>query len=734
MTDTLTAIREYRDGDVHYPFFAAVDTADEYRTTKDHLPEIGADIVRLSEFCGTEDVEPDIDALISWLRNVRRFIALLGVGEYLSLAGRSRTEGVLSRIRDLALNGNGGKVVIIYRGCHEILKAFKRHDVRFDNRRVWMESNRRGNSSTDFSMTLLVPGSGSDAAMGFKAALELLENGETTIRVETVLTFPNAIGNVRHIESAYEAVCAHDPLFHVPETCGNAENWKRLLGEISEKTPIWIPTDMYAPDRSYGSWRSFINWKQSGADGSRPYLAYVLEKTEHFEDFDANILNLILDFDPEDERFPEICEDRKSLLQNFPEAELAGFLARAKIKGKNRIYYLTANTEAERKAIIECLSEFEELPEGWLKKHYTDLADYLREFMFDCGELGKPFRNYFADYRRQKVSNRIDENFLKIVWENAQKRKYNLLSTRDAVLDQIDRTDTELFWVDALGVEFLGFIQTRCAELGLGLSVKIVRSALPTITAQNKNSYENWTGRKHIVKELDKLKHSGEDGYDYTQTKRPVHLAKELVIVRNVLERAKTELTSGHVQKIVVTSDHGASRLVVVNGQELQYEVDSRGEHSGRCCAICDLQGLNCVTVENGWLVLADYGRFKGGRAAAVEVHGGATWEEVLVPVIELTLPGRKIEIQLVNGTIIADYRTPAVLELFSTSNLYNVSVVVKGKRYETEKVDENHHQVILPNIKRPGDYVAEVFEGDNLVGNLNFTVKSGVGGENDLL
>ena len=77
---------------------------------------------------------------------------------------------------------------------------------------------------------------------------------------------------------------------------------------------------------------------------------------------------------------------------------------------------------------------------------------------------------------------------------------------------------------------------------------------------------------------------------------------------------------------------------MVVNGQELKYDVDMRGEHSGRCCAECATDGLDTVTVENGWLVLADYGRFKGGRAAAVEVHGGATNEEVIVPVIEITL------------------------------------------------------------------------------------------------
>ena len=41
---------------------------------------------------------------------------------------------------------------------------------------------------------------------------------------------------------------------------------------------------------------------------------------------------------------------------------------------------------------------------------------------------------------------------------------------------------------------------------------------------------------------------------------------------------------------------------------------------------------------KNGYTILADYGRFKGSRKANVEVHGGASLEEVLVPVITLKL------------------------------------------------------------------------------------------------
>ena len=55
---------------------------------------------------------------------------------------------------------------------------------------------------------------------------------------------------------------------------------------------------------------------------------------------------------------------------------------------------------------------------------------------------------------------------------------------------------------------------------------------------------------------------------------------------------------------------------------------------------------------ENGFAILANYDRFKGGRPANVEVHGGATLEETVVPIIELTLKPEKTDIYFVSKYI----------------------------------------------------------------------------------
>ncbi len=52
----------------------------------------------------------------------------------------------------------------------------------------------------------------------------------------------------------------------------------------------------------------------------------------------------------------------------------------------------------------------------------------------------------------------------------------------------------------------------------------------------------------------------------------------------------------------------------------------SKGKHSGRCCPCAEADVKSeYATQDNGYWVSANYDRFKGGRKASVEVHGGAT-------------------------------------------------------------------------------------------------------------
>ena len=135
--------------------------------------------------------------------------------------------------------------------------------------------------------------------------------------------------------------------------------------------------------------------------------------------------------------------------------------------------------------------------------------------------------------------------------------------------------------------------------------------------------------------------------------------------------------------------------------------------------------------------ILANYARFKGGRAPSVEVHGGATLEELTIPIIEITLDNKeksKIEIIITTPTIYVSFRKKAAISLFSSEILENVSVVVEGMSYDAETTGNNTYTVTMPRLKKAGTYKADVYASSALIAEgLEFEVKKESSQENYL-
>jgi hypothetical protein len=159
----------------------------------------------------------------------------------------------------------------------------------------------------------------------------------------------------------------------------------------------------------------------------------------------------------------------------------------------------------------------------------------------------------------------------------------------------------------------------------------------------------------------------------------------------------------------------------------------SKGKHAGRCCPSSDVDVKSQYAIEErGFWVLANYDRFKGGRKASVEVHGGATLEEVVIPIIEIALFDNKIEVKNTTPVVKASFRKNAEIVLFSKNILQNVSVRANGRQYYAEPVGNNKYKIIFPDIKQAGKYAADVLEGDNLIGQVEFDIVPESGKTND--
>lgn len=736
----IDSVKKYLTSSVNTPYFLFISDG-QYAKAMDELSVLGLDLIAMSGFCNNYDKIPDIDGLLNYIANVnangKRFV-VTGLGEFLALRGSDEAKRKLARLKDHNLGG--GKVVLLLRGLVSLI-AWMQTDPRFDSRRFGVVDK----AECDLSFTLTAPTVGLPALSGFKAMLAVLENGRCgSVVVNTAVNLDKAIFTVHRIINAYEGIKFLTTDFAVEPSCGSDDRWAWLLAELNqsdcsldavfEKHDLRnnLEWDFYSrmAGSDYCNWLYFICLKNKAETLQNQYLRVVLEETNRFEDFRVNVLNAIIDIPHIDKRFHSIYSGRKTLVEKFPESDIADFVVNSRQVVSESIYKLTDQTRVEREEIIAWLSKNGMVQQ--LDDIYPVLAAYLKKYVFKCPELADALTEYFEAYKRQKLANNIEPEFLEKVDELALSRKFNQLPTRDEIIDGLDKTDTFLYWLDALGVEYLSLIETLAQKRGLSFRVNIARAELPTITAINKGFFDAWQGPKDKNNELDDIKHRDKGGYNFTNNELPIHLAKELDIITAMIDKAAKELGLRNCKRFLIVSDHGASRLAVLRRKEEKYDTDTAGEHSGRYCKLFQPYDLPFAAEENGYLVLADYGRFKGSRAANVEVHGGASLEEVVVPVIELYLKDGSIKVKLVEETVTVDFRTGTEIKLFFNSPVQDVSVELNGKRYSASQIDANHYSLKLPDTKRAGDYSADVYAGDDLIGKIMIKAQGKSGKVND--
>ena len=193
-------------------------------------------------------------------------------------------------------------------------------------------------------------------------------------------------------------------------------------------------------------------------------------------------------------------------------------------------------------------------------------------------------------------------------------------------------------------------------------------------------------------------------------------------------------LVDGDYDKIIIISDHGASRLAVINQSESElFELDSQAGHSGRCCETDEKVDNPYVTYDNGFAVLANYDRFKGGRQANVEVHGGATLEEMVVPIIEIMKVPEGIKFYFVRDYI--EFHNKEIVSpiVYSDINISSPKLYIKqlgDEPYEGVEIPGGrNYKFEIPEIKRSGTFTADLYDGDKLLcENMELRVKKAVG------
>lgn len=692
------------------PFFVLVGDASQYGTLLDAL---STQRMRVSDYCES-DAYPDIDRLLAEVAGAEHDVLLLGVGESVELGCPA---ALLGRLNNLSPSH---KVVVVCRGARASLRRLIASDAKFNRRRCVGEP-----SAADFELVKIareIPFPG--VCDGFQSLIRRLEDGAGgTLQARSCLPLPA----VREITSCYELLKWQGKAGSVVRNALTDDQWRSYLEDESLE--------------GYGvrTWRTYLRILLTENDDCHPYLRYVASHASTYEAFNRLFVEGILDVSVSAPDFGELYDDRHSLLLNeyVDEADMTAYVRLAQARrGSDAWRYMTDVTPVERAAVIACVDKNGEIPQlQELEAVYPDLVRYLSRYEFHCEE-GEQFSEYFEAYKRQKLLNVIEPSFLEAVESRALNgsRLYNDLPARNAVVELLDSEGAYLYWVDALGVEFLGFMQKVAQEMEMDIQVHVARASLPALTCENRGFYEDWKHDKTKTEKLDELKHHGIDMVQSAWKTLPVHLSRELGIIREVLQGAHRKLAAGACHRVVIASDHGASRLAVIHGSENRWAMQEPGEHSGRCCPVSETdEQPDCAAQENGYWVLANYDRFRGGRKADVEVHGGASLEEVVVPVVELSLHAVAVHLSCLTPEVYTSFKHKPMVRFYSSAPLaapfVRVGNAVSAARLEGEP---NTYVACFDAALETGKHEAEVYDGDTLLDSISFEVRKESVTDND--
>lgn len=712
---------------------------------------------------------PNIEACISDISGAGNYV-LIGSSQAMMLKSEDDLEDHVDTVLGQSISGHA---LIILFCCKRYIEKFEKRDPRITGRTIMFH-----NEESPLPQIALVKDDSINAPFtmnNIKHLLCYLEkmnqiqlNEHRVISLKTSFDkgfFSKAIYQVVEGDGIYEALAKQ-----YPEIAGATEksygtdaqwNWlrlkmqdkKTLSGVIYEEFGTssnleYMIQDIDFQKEPYKYWLYWLAMKSYGTKNH--YLKKVLEHSEKESDFEEHIYLDLAYEEITDSDFENLYSERKKLLDRIPERLpfIVKYCEKLGRHEKNAVYYLTDRSEIERFEFIRCLCIYDYTEDELyiVVKHFsTALALYLNKFSFNYvntkvadtdSDLRDILTQYFQEYKIQKITNRIYSSFVDTINKFAVDRPYNKLRPRSSIIAKLDKENADLFFFDALGVEYLSFIKARCEEYGLIIEIAVGHCELPSITEKNKEFIHQFSGKYRKIDDLDELKHHSQI-YDYEKRKEPVHIFRELEIIDTELRRIQSLLVQETISKAVIVSDHGASRLAVIYERENNsvLELDEKAQHSGRCCLTENNPNISCAAYEDGFAVLANYERFRGGRKANVEVHGGATLEEVIVPVITLSRKPETIEYCFTEPTIILKQKEVATLTLYCNVPMNKPRLLIGKDFYNGEFVaDQKHAKFVMPELKRSRDYIAEIYDGDtSLSVSLKFTIQKSMGQEVDL-
>ena len=633
--------------------FINVDSLADWFEMKNFFGTLTTNSFFLSDYCIGDDTFPNLRKLRNDLQRDTQTVCVLPLSEYLRV-NPDQAEPEIKRFLNLYKGETYSFRIyfLMYR-----LKSFFRSLKISDPRQKECVLLSATDTTDDYSLTII------QKSMQFKTSGEQVENfknylhyWEKVPNAALTLYTENAVylqdkkffDDVKVIANAFDLLRHHYDLpADLKRNFGREEDWQQLAelvattGSFERTFCKALAVDGFGSSafKHFGERERFQKWllwiwcklKNSG------YVARCAKASNSPEEFVAKIYERI--FSCTDEKdFDELCNERREILSLMKILPPESFIERVRQSDKRlALKILTDNSHAECLLIFETLQKFRlnefDAAREILQRIFPVLAKYL------SGTGNEIFTSeqaeYFRRYRWLKVTNHLTEDFNRRVMEIAQNTGKNIyaLTSRNQVVGEEYSDETAILFVDGLGAEYLNFFTEDFASLTEKFSVKcrVGRCNLPSVTENNKDFLRDRNVFYEIL-DLDTLKH--------TNSNYPENILGELKFLVTLKEKILRALDV--YKKIILCSDHGTSRLAVLARQtKFDNAFPSEGRQVYKSGRFADAMAGDEKIFPNaleydGKIIFTGYSRFIQKGSPGSEVHGGATLEEILVPVITI--------------------------------------------------------------------------------------------------
>ena len=714
--------------------FINVETMDMWVKIKSFLTQICSGFIRLSDLCEHEDTMPNINQLKSRIKKASQNILVMPLSEHLRVNNVSAIKTIYD-ILNLNFENNIEQKLKIYIPIYRMKEVFRNIivDERHKNSIMFLNTS----FDYDYSLTIIqkslkVSLKGNEI-IGYKKYLVYWEQNPDKpiiLHTQNAIYYKDVIfsDDVKVIVNSFDLLKYHFGINEsFKEKWGSEENWAKVVSLYKGFQNI---EDMFC-DTLFSSkfnLRLFENWKQkkefdkwliwlwARISKIGGFLEISLDESEVFSDFENSLFNSVVNI-IDDNNYTKLYLERKQLIILMDIMPGNGFWSKIVVlEPQRRIKCLTDNTEREKAEIIFLLQNctFNNSFKQILYIVYPDLFYYLTESNFENHDIS----DYFLEYKMQKSRNVCTNDFKEHVEVLAKEQgeKIWALKSRNMIIQEEYDDNSIIYYVDALGVEYISLLQYLFEKAGVNFNYKIGYCNIPSTTEKNNDFY---AGRKFEANyELDKLKHS------FGQY--PQNIIREFDILKKTVNRTLELLADN--KKVIIASDHGASRLAVLGkGQSLEAKEGAVKYKFGRYC-VDDVNYYNdyagCVREGNYW-IFANYDRFSGQGAPLGETHGGATFEEVIVPIICLdnnhhTAAVEKVTIKLLTHVIKLSANKKIKVEFELNGHFEKLTAVVKNKRYLC-KYDAGKYS-FEPEVDKEDIYLVNIV-GKEIIGNFEYKV-----------